>query len=149
MMLIWRISLQETHCWKVIYRTEMALTNYTLQMLCFLYSYHCWSKLNSHRGLWGIFATSPQRKDSMMALWESVHSSLCIFFREIAVLYFFPNYRYAQTFLVLLSDTVIHLQFVRQRPFFGFAPNILTWWQHPTLHTSESIELHHNGFDKC
>ena len=69
---------------------------------------------------------SPQRKDSMMALWESVHSSLCIFFREIAVLYFFPNYRYAQTFLLLLSDTVIHLHSVKQRPFFGFAPKILT-----------------------
>ena len=69
---------------------------------------------------------SPQRKDSMMALWESVHSSLCIFCREIAVLCFFPNYRYAQRFLVLLSDTVIHLQSVKQRPFFGFAPKILT-----------------------
>ena len=142
--------MQETHCWKIILRIEMALTNYTSQMLCFLYSYHYWSKLNSHRGLWGIFATSPQRKDSMMALWESVHSSLCIFFREIAVLYFFPNCRYAQTFLLLLSDTVIHLQSVKQRPFFGFAPKILTWWwQHPTLRTSESIELHHNRFDIC
>ena len=71
------------------------LTNYTSQMLCFLYNYHYWSKLNSHRGLWGIFATSPQSKDSMMAFWESVHASLCLFFRETAVLYFLPIYRYA------------------------------------------------------
>ena len=148
MMLIWRISLHDTNCWDITQRIEMTLTNYTSQM-CFLYSYHYWSKLKSHRGLWGIFAMSPQRKDSMMALWEFVHSLLCLLFREIAVLYFFPNHRYAQTFSVLLSDNVIHLQFVKQRPFFGFVPNILTWWQHPTLRTSESIELHNNKFDIC
>ena len=35
MMLIWRISLQETHCCKIILRIEKTLTNYTSQMLCF------------------------------------------------------------------------------------------------------------------
>ena len=73
----------------------MTLTNYTSQMLCFSYNYHYCSKLNSHRGLWGIFATSPQRKDSVVALWESIHRSLCLFFRESAVIYFFLSYRYA------------------------------------------------------
>ena len=88
-MLIWRKSLQETHCWKIIQRIELTLTNYTSQMLCFLHSYYYWSKLNSQRGLWGIFAKLPQRNDSIIALWESVHSSLCLFVREISVLNFF------------------------------------------------------------
>ena len=91
-------SLQESHCWKIIQRIEMTLTNYTSQMLCFLYNYHYWSKLNSRRGLWGIFAMSSQRKDSVVALWESLYCSLCLFFRESAVLYFFPSYRYAHAF---------------------------------------------------
>ena len=98
MMLIWRTSLRETNCWKIIQRIEMNLTNSTSQMLCFLYNYHYWSKLNSHRGLWGIFAMSPQRKDSVVALWKSLHSSLCLFFRDSAVLYFFPSYKYAHTY---------------------------------------------------
>ena len=124
MMLIWKISLQETHCWKIIQRIEMTLTNYKSQMLCILYSYHYWSKLNSHRVLWGIFATSPQRKDFMMALWESINSSLCPFFREIAVSYFFPNYRYAQTFFITSfrycdPSPVKQLSSVKQRPFFS------------------------------
>ena len=128
----------------------MALTNYTSPMLFFLYTYHYWSKLNSHGRLWRIFATSPQRKILWWLCGNPFIAHCVCFFWEIAVLYiFFPNYRYAQTFLVLLSDTMIHLQLVRQCPFFGFAPNILIWWQHPTLRTSESIELHHNGFDKC
>ena len=76
----------------------MILTNYTSQMLCFSYNYHYCSKLNSHRGLWGIFATSPQRKDSVVALWESIHRSLRLFFRESAVIYFFLSYRYVDTF---------------------------------------------------
>ena len=56
------------------------------------------SKVNSHGGLRDIVATSPQRKDSVVALWESLHSSLCLFFRESAVLHFFPSYRYTHTF---------------------------------------------------
>ena len=116
-------------------------------MLCFLYNYHYLSKQNSHRGLWSIVTTSPQRKNSVVAFWGSFHSSLWQFFGESAVLYFFEVTGMHLNVLVLLSDTVIYLQLLKQRQFLSFVPNILTWWQHTTLCTSESIELHHRTID--
>ena len=48
-----------------------------------------------------------------MALWESLHSLLCLFLGKV-LYYNFPDVTGMEIhFLVLLSDTVIHLQFVK------------------------------------
>ena len=92
-------------------------------MLHFLYNYYDRSKLKSDRGLWGIVTTSSERKDFVVALWQFLRSLVSVF-RESAVLYFFQVT--AMHIHILLSDTVIHLQFVKQSPIFSFASNTLT-----------------------
>lgn len=97
MMLIWRISLKETHCWKDNSEDWDNSNKSYVMNIVFLYNYHCWSKLNRYRGLWGIIAKSSQRKDFVVILKESFHSAMCLFLGNRFYI-FFPYYRHAHTF---------------------------------------------------